>query len=87
MENRAQLINDAFNLARAGEIDQITALNLTAYLDKETDYLPWDAALTVVNYIRDMYSRHPGYGPLEVRVISCQVIELYLNTAQKETTP
>ncbi|XP_072021037.1 aminopeptidase N-like isoform X2 [Amphiura filiformis] len=65
VENRAQLINDAFNLARAGEIDQITALNLTAYLDKEREYLPWDSALTVVNYIRDMYSRHPGYGPLE----------------------
>ena len=69
VENRAQLIDDAFNLARAGEISQVTALNLTAYLDKEIEYLPWEATLTVMAYIRDMFSRYPGYGPLEVSIM------------------
>ncbi|XP_072020377.1 aminopeptidase N-like [Amphiura filiformis] len=65
VENRAQLIDDAFNLARSGEISQIRALSLTTYLDKEMDYVPWQATLSVMAYIRDMFSRYSGYGPLE----------------------
>ena len=76
VENRAQLIDDAFNLARSGEIDQVTALELTAYLDAEIEYLPWEATLTVMAYIRDMFSRYPGYGPLEVGYVFSVGVEL-----------
>lgn len=65
-ENRAQLINDAFSLARVGRVDYPIALNLTLYMDKENDYIPWEAALGVISYITDMFSRYSGYGPLEV---------------------
>ena len=68
IQNRAALIDDAFNLARAGVIEQTTALNLTKYLTKEREYLPWEATLVVISYIRDMFSRYSGYGPLEVRI-------------------
>ncbi len=68
VENRAQLIDDAFNMARSGDLDQVTALGLTEYLDVEKEYLPWDATLAVMAYIRDMFSRYPGYGPLEVKI-------------------
>ncbi len=70
VENRAQLIDDAFNLARSGEITQVRALSLTTYLDKEMEYVPWQATLVVTAYIRDMFSRYSGYGPLEVSDIS-----------------
>nr|CAD7397437.1 unnamed protein product [Timema poppensis] len=49
--NRAQLLDDAFNLARAGVLNYGTALSLTKYLSRETDYIPWYSALTGFNYI------------------------------------
>ena len=39
--NRAQLIDDYLNIARASLIPYTDALDLTAYLDKERDYVPW----------------------------------------------
>ena len=38
--NRAQLIDDAFTLARSGVIDYGIALNLSEYLGAETDFIP-----------------------------------------------
>ncbi|XP_030856224.1 aminopeptidase N isoform X2 [Strongylocentrotus purpuratus] len=77
-ENRAQLINDAFSLARVGRVDYPIALNLTLYMDKENDYIPWEAALGVISYITDMFSRYSGYGPLE-RYMRKQIDTLYNN--------
>ncbi|XP_033100895.1 aminopeptidase N-like isoform X2 [Anneissia japonica] len=64
-ENQAALIDDAFNLARAGLLDQVTALGLTTFLKNELSYLPWEATLTVMGYVQDMFSRYEGYGALE----------------------
>nr|XP_054751967.1 aminopeptidase N-like isoform X2 [Lytechinus pictus] len=75
-ENRAQMINDAFSLARVGRVDYPIALNLTLYMDQEMDYIPWEAALGVISYITDMFSRYSGYGPLE-RYMRKQVENLY----------
>ena len=44
--NRAQVVDDALNLARAGLIDYEVALGLTNYLGKEFDYIPWKGALS-----------------------------------------
>ncbi|XP_062562501.1 aminopeptidase N-like [Armigeres subalbatus] len=48
--NRAQLIDDAFNLARSERLDMSIALKLLAYLRLETEYAPWAAANNVLNY-------------------------------------
>ncbi|XP_058455516.1 aminopeptidase N-like [Malaya genurostris] len=48
--NRAQLIDDSFNLARSDRLDMSVALKLLTYLRYETDYLPWAAANNVLNY-------------------------------------
>ena len=45
MVNRAQVIDDALNLAKSEIIDYETALSMTEYLHKEHDYVPWKAAL------------------------------------------
>ena len=50
--NRAQILDDAFNLAKAGQLDYDTVLGLTSYLAKETEYIPWAAALSGLSYIR-----------------------------------
>ncbi|XP_053665927.1 aminopeptidase N-like [Anopheles marshallii] len=48
--NRAQLINDAFNLARANRHDMALALDLLRYLANEHEYVPWAAANNVLSY-------------------------------------
>nr|XP_012230690.1 PREDICTED: uncharacterized protein LOC105677005 [Linepithema humile] len=49
--NRAQLIDDALNLARGGYLQYDVALSITEYLSTETDYIPWYAAVRAFNYL------------------------------------
>ena len=44
--NRAQIIDDALNLAKSGLLDYDTALSVTGYLSKEVEYIPWASALS-----------------------------------------
>ena len=60
--NRAQIIDDAFNLARSGLLSYDIALGVTSYLDKETEYIPWSAALGGLSYIKSQLKRTPAYG-------------------------
>lgn len=48
---RAQLLSDALNLARSGHMTYDVALDLTTYLDQETEYAPWAAALKAFSFI------------------------------------
>lgn len=43
--NRAQLIDDAMNLAADGYLDYSIAMDILNYLGRETDYIPWRAAV------------------------------------------
>ncbi|CAM4612702.1 unnamed protein product [Lepidochelys olivacea] len=74
--NRAQLIDDAFNLARAKHIDITLALKTTTYLKEEREYLPWSAALDNLAYFRLMFDRSEVYGPMQ-KYIQQQVIPLF----------
>ena len=67
--NRAQLIDDALNLARAGKLDYTTALDVTSYLAHETEYLPWKAAFTAMHYLDDMLFKMPGYDKFRLYVL------------------
>ncbi|XP_019557356.3 aminopeptidase N-like [Aedes albopictus] len=49
--NRAQLIDDAFNLARADLLDFSVVLRLLTALTQEQAYLPWAAADKVLSYL------------------------------------
>ena len=60
--NRAQILNDAFRLAEIGHLNYSTALSLTNYLQKETDFVPWHAALTSLSYLDTMLGRTGAYG-------------------------
>ena len=59
--SRAQLIDDAFNLARADLLPYGTALNLANYLKKELEYLPWRSAFDAFQYIDRMLAGTPAY--------------------------
>uniref|UniRef100_A0A669C184 Aminopeptidase n=1 Tax=Oreochromis niloticus TaxID=8128 RepID=A0A669C184_ORENI len=63
--NRAQIIDDAFNLARAKIISTTLALRTTKYLSKERDYIPWESALRNLNYYILMFDRNEVYGVLQ----------------------
>ena len=60
--NRAQLLDDAFNLARAGQLDYTIPLSLTEYLAHEDDYIPWSTTFRALGYINSMIYRSAGYG-------------------------
>uniref|UniRef100_A0A8C4HYP0 Aminopeptidase n=1 Tax=Dicentrarchus labrax TaxID=13489 RepID=A0A8C4HYP0_DICLA len=63
--NRAQIIDDTFNLARAKIISTTLALRTTKYLSKERDYIPWDSALRNLDYYILMFDRTEVYGALQ----------------------
>ena len=75
--NRAQVIDDALNLVEAGQLDYETALNLTRYLEHETDYIPWESALTGMEYISSMMFRTSGYGLLKKHLRTILTIPIY----------
>lgn len=74
--NRAQIIDDAFNLARAKMINTTMALKTTKYLSKETDYIPWVSAMRNLNYYILMFDRTEVYGALQA-YLKKQIQPLY----------
>ncbi|KAF0040887.1 hypothetical protein F2P81_006785 [Scophthalmus maximus] len=76
--NRGQLIDDAFNLARAKLVDVTLALNLTRFLRNDTEYLPWRSAVRNLEYFVHMFDRSEVYGPMQARAyLRQQVSGLY----------
>lgn len=68
--NRAQLIDDSFNLARAGMLDYNVALNLSTYLQAEDDYIPWYTAIECFAYVVERMRRSAeGYNYIKVTKI------------------
>ncbi|KAJ3596373.1 hypothetical protein NHX12_002781 [Muraenolepis orangiensis] len=63
--NRAQLIDDVFNLVRAKLVNVTLALNITRFLRNDTAYMPWDAAITNLNYFVAMLDRSIVNGPMQ----------------------
>uniref|UniRef100_A0A9L0JT02 Aminopeptidase n=1 Tax=Equus asinus TaxID=9793 RepID=A0A9L0JT02_EQUAS len=63
--NRAQVIYDAFNLASAQKVPVTLALNNTLFLSGETEYIPWQAALSSLSYFQLMFDRTEVYGPMQ----------------------
>ncbi|XP_017321402.1 alanyl (membrane) aminopeptidase-like b [Ictalurus punctatus] len=74
--NRGQLIDDAFNLARAKYINVSLALSTTKYLINETEYIPWESALNNLGYFILMFDRSEVYGPMQ-KYLRKQVGPLY----------
>lgn len=67
--NRAELINDALDLAWSGNQDYAIALRLIKYLKQEKEYLPWRAALSTLSDVSRMLRRTSQYGLFKVSTI------------------
>ncbi|KAL7866778.1 hypothetical protein AOLI_G00145920 [Acnodon oligacanthus] len=63
--NRAQILDDAFNLARASIINTTLALRTTKYLSLEREYIPWEAALRSLNSLFVVFDRSDVYGAMQ----------------------
>ncbi|XP_008939809.1 PREDICTED: glutamyl aminopeptidase [Merops nubicus] len=79
--DRAGILDDAFSLARAGLLNYSIPLQLTKYLTKETDYLPWHRAISSVTYLANMleddtnlYSQFQKYFRNQVKPIVDQLV-------------
>ncbi|XP_015259615.1 PREDICTED: aminopeptidase N-like isoform X2 [Cyprinodon variegatus] len=66
--NRAQIIDDAFNLAKAKIINTTLALRTTTFLNKEFEYMPWETARRNLNYFFLMFDRTEVYGPMKAYI-------------------
>uniref|UniRef100_A0A3Q1EKQ9 Aminopeptidase n=1 Tax=Acanthochromis polyacanthus TaxID=80966 RepID=A0A3Q1EKQ9_9TELE len=78
MINRAQLVDDAFNLARAQLVSTTLALRTTSYLSLETDFMPWQSALDNLNYYYLMLDRTEAYQPMQ-NYLKKQVTPLFMH--------
>ncbi|XP_013878435.1 aminopeptidase N [Austrofundulus limnaeus] len=76
--NRAQLMDDAFNLARAQLVSTTLALRTTSYLSQETEYVPWQSALNNLQYFHLMLDRTEVYQPMQDYIRNL-VTPLYLH--------
>ncbi|XP_053669421.1 aminopeptidase N [Anopheles marshallii] len=59
--NRAQLIDDAMDLAWTGQQEYGIAFAMMNYLRQETAYIPWKSALTNLNSLNRILKRTPLY--------------------------
>ena len=64
--NRAQLLDDSLNLARATLLPYDLAFSVTQYLKDDDEYLPWESFLNAFSYISTMLLRSPSYGLFKV---------------------
>ncbi|CAK1546283.1 unnamed protein product [Leptosia nina] len=59
--NRAQIVDDSFNLARTGRLDYEFALDVSRYLVNESDYIPWGSANNAFAYLDVVLSGTDAY--------------------------
>ncbi|XP_017767299.1 PREDICTED: aminopeptidase N-like [Eufriesea mexicana] len=59
--NRAQLIDDALNMARTNRLNYTVALSLTLYLQREVDYIPWQTTFRNLNFLQNLIRTSEQY--------------------------
>lgn len=59
--NRAQLIDDSLSFAFSGYLDYEKALEVLEHLSRETDYIPWKAAVSHLDELEYLLVGQPIY--------------------------
>ncbi|RWS03028.1 aminopeptidase N-like protein, partial [Dinothrombium tinctorium] len=68
--NRAQILDDLLDLARAGMIPYSLALEATKYLKNEEEHIPWDTVASAFTFLDLMLRRTAIYGNWKRYVIN-----------------
>ncbi|XP_039261142.2 aminopeptidase N-like [Styela clava] len=82
--SRAQMISDVFNLARPGRLDITYGMDLSKYMIREQEFVPWKVFMQNVKFLEYMLSRTPAYGQLSKHVVQL-VDPLYQMLGWEET--
>ncbi|XP_068239378.1 aminopeptidase N-like [Palaemon carinicauda] len=83
--NRAQIIDDSLNLAKAGHLPYAAPLSILRYLVAEEDYVPWAAALNNLSYLKRMFRSTPEYEVLRKYLLSI-ILPLYESVGFEDST-
>lgn len=59
--DRAHLLNDAFSLAEARELNFEVALDMTRFLNRETSFVPWETGAGKIKSIKNLLYYTPVY--------------------------
>lgn len=78
--NRAQIIDDLFNLARATYVEYELVLNASRYLIRETNHLPWKAFFNGLSYVYERFEEQNDYQNNLKRYIWNITSTMYNNT-------
>ena len=72
------------NFASIGLLNYDLALGVTSYLDKETEYFPWYAALNGLEYVGTMLEETASYGKFKVFL---HLVTSFLGNVENLMTP
>lgn len=64
--NRAQILDDAFNLARSGRLSYSVLLDVLEYIAQETDYVPLYSFSRGLTYLDRLFAGHDYYEEFQV---------------------
>ena len=64
-------------ISRANKLSYEIAFNLTSYLHKETEYVPWRAFLDSINFVKGMLATSNSFGFLQVRFKGVCLVPAY----------
>lgn len=67
--NRAALIDDLMNLARANYVDYKTVISATMYLERENNYFPWRAFFNNLPYLNKRFAGRDIESIYKVRML------------------
>ncbi|KPP72867.1 hypothetical protein Z043_108090 [Scleropages formosus] len=68
--SRGQLIDDAFNLAVARQINFTLALDTTKFLRKETEFIPWNSAIKSFQYLKHLLDFTEVSSPMKINAVT-----------------
>jgi len=88
--NKAQLLDDSLNLARAGVLNYSIALDLTTYLERETDFIPWVSyfrALTFLNTRLTGTKDHENFKSYVLTLLNTMYESVGFNTSVTDDHP
>lgn len=66
VSDRTHLLDDAFSIARAGQLSYQVPLEMTKYLVNETEYVPWTVAASKFKGIKTLIQSYAVYPKLQV---------------------
>lgn len=67
--DRASLIDDAFNLAKANQLHYEVPFNLSEYIVNETKYVPWGTFLSNIDSLNTLLNNQDSYGLFQKYVL------------------